>query len=43
LCVRKSVTEAADKHVREMIFSKGLVDFDVSIQYHDTGSENARL
>ena len=37
------MTEAADKHVREMIPSRGSVDFDVSIQYHDTGSEDARL
>jgi hypothetical protein len=37
------VTEAADKYVRERILSEGLVDLDVSIKYHDTGSENARF
>ena len=43
MCDRKSVTEAADKYVRERILSEGLVELDVSIQYHDTGSKNERL
>jgi hypothetical protein len=43
LCDSQGVTAVAVKYVREMILSEGLAELDMSIQYHDTGSENERL
>ena len=43
MCDRQSVTAVAAKYVRERILSEGRVEFDVSIQHHDMGSENERL
>ena len=43
MCDRQSETAVADKYVRERILSEGRVELDMSIQYHDTGSENERV